>query len=531
MKIILFAKHIYSELIKDFFKILKIFFLIKKITVKNPVGKILINNQYHEDFSWLNYVIGHVLKSRGYEVKFLVCNGNHYCERMSHTFIRPNCKLCFYGNVMRLKSFGHNYITYEKIDSSCEAKIKNQKEFDYSAILSEKQKDYIFQGVNLSNLINVSFMHYFKGKIKLYKKNFKICKKIFLSALQNVVNFSKAINDYKPQKIITINGKNIQTGALYELSKYKNIDSYTWDVFNQGFKCMFSKNEIAHNQNISHDLWLELSKNTLSNDDKFKVKDYMKNQMLGLNTTFKFHDVSSETDLEIIFNSLQFDNNQKIISIFPNQDWNSTALCLDDVYKNQYDFLENMILLSRDLPNYNFVLRPHPVDAVSNKHIRSTRPFNIYLNEKFQDEIPKNFLILKPNSKLNSYILAKKSSHRIVYTSTLGLEFSFLRLKTIVAGQAFYKNRGFTIDLKNKNDMVKIIKENITNTVLDDKEFDLLERFIFVSKFRKLFDLPIFKKNKFPFSKISNNFFLSDKCINNIADYILDKRNYLDLDK
>ena len=50
MRIILLIKHIYSELIKDLFKILKIFFLIKKITVKNPIGKILINNEYHEDF-------------------------------------------------------------------------------------------------------------------------------------------------------------------------------------------------------------------------------------------------------------------------------------------------------------------------------------------------------------------------------------------------------------------------------------------------------------------------------------------------
>ena len=531
MKIILLIKHIYSELIKDLFKILKIFFLIKKITVKNPIGKILINNEYHEDFSWINYLIGHILKLRGYEVKFLVCNGNHYCERMSHTFVRPNCKLCFYGNVIRLKSFGHDYITSKKTNSLNDIKISNLKDFDYSAILSENQSEHIVQGVNLSNLINVSFLHYFKGKVKLCEKSLLITKKIFLSAVQNLVNFSKVIKDYNPQKIITINGKNIQTGTLYELSKYKNIDSYTWDVFNQGFKCMFSKNEIAHNQNISKDLWLELSKKTLSNEDKLKVKDYMRNQLLGLNTTFKFHDDSSKADPGIIFNLLGLDSRKKIISIFPNQDWDSTALCVDDVYKNQFDFLENMILLSRDFSDYNFVLRPHPVDSVRSKHIRSTRPFNIYLNEKFQDEIPKNFLILKPETKLNSYMLAKISSHRIVYASTLGLEFSFLRLKTIVAGDAFYKNRGFTIDLKNKNDLQKILKENISNPLLDDKDFDLLEKFIFISKFRKLFDLPIFEKTKFPFSKISNNIFLSNKCINNIADYVLDKRNYLDLDK
>ena len=76
-----------------------------------------------------------------------------------------------------------------------------------------------------------------------------------------------------------------------------------------------------------------------------------------------------------------------------------------------------------------------------------------------------------------------------------------------------------------------VLNQNNLNPRLSKKEHKLLERFIYVSKFRKLFSLPFFSKNKFPICQISNNNFFFNKTINNISDYILDKRNYLDLDK
>ena len=294
---------------------------------------------------------------------------------------------------------------------------------------------------------------------------------------------------------------------------------------------MFSKNEIAHNQNISQNLWEKLSKKELSDYNKSRVKNYMQDQMLSLNTPLKYNDMNYEKDPQKILNLLGLKSAQKIISIFPNQDWDSTALGIDDAFKNQYDFLEYIFFLSKNFPNYHFILRPHPADAKLGKHARSVRTFDIYLSEEFRNKIPKNFIILKPGVELNSYSLAKISSHRIVYGSTLGLEFSFLKLKTIVAGAAFYKHRGFTIDVKKRYDINKILNQNNLNPRLSKKEHKLLERFIYVSKFRKLFSLPFFSKNKFPICQISNNNFFFNKTINNISDYILDKRNYLDLDK
>ena len=108
-------KQIYSELIKDLYLIIKIFFFTKN---KNSNSKklILINNQYHEDFSWLNYILGNILKKKeAITCKFLVCSGNQYCERMTYSIKKPNCQICKISNFIKIKSFGHEYIIPQEI--------------------------------------------------------------------------------------------------------------------------------------------------------------------------------------------------------------------------------------------------------------------------------------------------------------------------------------------------------------------------------------------------------------------------------
>ena len=128
LKLTVFLKSVYHDLLKDFFKIIEIYFFYLKFRKnKNFSNKtILINNQYHEDFSWLNYMLGIVLKKRGYNVKYLICSGNSYCERMTHNINRPNCNICYLGNTIRLKAFGHEFINNNDYFKESEINMKYQ---------------------------------------------------------------------------------------------------------------------------------------------------------------------------------------------------------------------------------------------------------------------------------------------------------------------------------------------------------------------------------------------------------------------
>ncbi len=516
-------KQIYSELIKDLHLIIKFFFFLPKIKNSNSKKLILINNQYHEDFSWLNYILGNILKKRGYNVKFLVCSGNQYCERMTYSIKKPNCQICKISNLIKIKSFGHEYIIPQE--------IKKQSELNFEDFSKNKFKILKLDGIDYASNFNASFLHYFKGKLKDIKSNVKVIKKLYITTLKTALSISKIIEKLKPVKIVTINGKNIQTGILYKQAIQKNIDCYTWDIFNQGFKTMFSKNEIAHEQNISQSLWNKLKNSELYDKEKKIIESYMHLQSKSLNTPWKYYDENVIEKKDIVLKNLKLDLKNETISIFPNTDWDSTNIGLNDSYEDPFDFIEKIVKFAHDNNNYNVVIRCHPAEKKVNFHQRSSRPLDQFIKEEYAKFIKNNLFLVEANSNISSYTLANISNHRIVYTSTLGLEFSYMRLKTLVAGKAFYKYRGFTQDIISHDNFIEMIK-NGYNKSLNNDEFSLLEKFIYISKFRKLFNLDYFNDAKITnitineLSKIDNN-----KIYNNIADYIMDKRNYLDLDK
>lgn len=517
-------KQIYSELIKDIYKVFILFFFVKKEKNTNKKKLIIINNQYHEDFSWVNYILGSLLKKKGYNVKFLVCGGNSYCERMTYTIEKPNCKICHFSNILKLKSFGHEYIISNQIN-------KNTDIEDFDKFLDNKFDHLNFEGNDYSTSFKTSYLHYFKGKLKSFESHIGILKKLFYTSVKTLSSTKKIINTYKPFKIITINGKNIQTGILFRQAINNNIDCYTWDVFNQGFKSMISKNEIAHNQNISNELWNKFKLEELSLLEKKRIKEYMYLQSKSLNTPFRYYDENAIEEKKQIFDNLKLDPNKDTISIFPNTDWDSTNIGLDDAYKDPYNFIEKIVKFAHDNENYNVIIRCHPAEKKVSFHQRSSRPIDQFIREEYDHLIKKNLFLIEANSNISSYTLAKISKHRIVYTSTLGLEFSYMKLKTLVAGKAFYKFRGFTKDITPFEDLEKILKSDYQND-LSEKEFSLLEKFIYISKFRKLFNLDYFDNAKFKISSIKDfNKVFQNKTYCNIADYVLDKRDYLDLDK
>lgn len=516
-------KQIYSDILKDIFKLIIIFIFLKKFKNDKKNNLVLINNQYHEDFSWINYIVGNILKTKGFGVKFIVCGGNNYCERMTHTIQKPNCRICHAGNVLKLKAFNHDYILQDKI-------INKNNLFKTNISIKKFFKKLLINNVNYSLDFKTSYMHYFKGMIKINNTNFNVVNKIYSTLLSTVFSIKKIIKNQKPKKIITINGKNIQTGVLYNLGKKNSIDCYTWDVFQQGFNGILSKNLIAHEQHISKKTW-EIEKiKKLKKSNQEIIKNYMYSQSKSLNTPYKYYDDNTIEEKNKIFKYLNLDGEKKIISIFPNTDWDSSSIGLDDAYDDQYHFIHEMIKFSKNNQDYNVIIRCHPGEQKVGYHLRSARPLHQYIKEEFKNDICSNLKVADALSNVSSYTLAKLSDHRIVYTSTLGLEFSYMGLKTIVAGNAYYKFKGFTCDIKTHNSLLSYFKNNY-NKKLSKNEFILLEKFIFLSKYRRLFKLDYFTNHKFSASLNEIKKMNENQLYNNIVNFMLDKRNYLDLSK
>ena len=85
-------------------------------------------------------------------------------------------------------------------------------------------------------------------------------------------------------------------------------------------------------------------------------------QSKSLSTPWKYYDENIIEEEQKILQELNIDKSKKIISIFPNMDWDSTNVGIDDAFEDSYDFLEkieekvNQILETFPKSTHNFGL-------------------------------------------------------------------------------------------------------------------------------------------------------------------------------
>lgn len=500
--------------------------LEKKHTFLPKNKAILFNTQYHWYHSWIDYTMAAALKYRGYEIKMMICDGLPYCEQETFTIKRPSCEDCYRTTKKRADLFGVNSIAISDL-------ISNEKIIEIGKLVDSKTidelKDYKYLGVDVGLMALRNFTHFYRGVAEIVKERENVFRKCIESALIICESTNDLIKNISFDKVISPNGKFIQSGIALELSKNSQIDFFTWDMFNQNGAAIFSKNDIAHDQKID-DIWPEIQNKGITPTQVNKVNHYYGLQSKSLNTPFKYYDDKVVDDLAEIRTILSLDSQSKLITLFTNVEWDSTAMGQNHAYFDMFDWVTSIIDFVLDAEGIDLVIRAHPGESKVPRHLKTESQICERVLRKYK-KLPTNIKLVKPESNLSSYALSKLSDVSMVYTSTLGLEFALMGIRPWVAATPYYSGKGFTIDIKSHDQFIDFFLGSSTSSKLNDKEIESARILAYTIKFCRFFQYPVFDDNGrfqlFDYSILFNN--SSNETINNICNFIEGDRDYLNL--
>jgi len=178
-------------------------------------------------------------------------------------------------------------------------------------------------------------------------------------------------------------------------------------------------------------------------------------------------------------------------------------------FKNQLELIKEILDEFINIKDIQFYLRLHPNQKNENKqYFDNLKDYN-------------NVVVIRSNSKINSYDIGINSDFNIVINSTIGLEFIAMGKQTIIVGPTLYQHfNGASIFF-----VKKIIKEKIKDYISNEKKnvkfvdqekaleaLYALEAFIYKTKYveKKNFTTALMHKNKI-YKSIDSNFFLKSK--------------------
>jgi hypothetical protein len=133
------------------------------------------------------------------------------------------------------------------------------------------------------------------------------------------------------------------------------------------------------------------------------------------------------------------------------------------------------------------IIRVHPAE------IRGTLPSRQLLVDEIKKAIPflpENVFIIPPDSQVSTYELAAQSNAVIIYNTKTGIEISSMGIPVIVAGEAWIRNKGFSIDASSPADYFSILDGLPLAHSLSADEILRARKYAFHFFFRRMIPLP-----------------------------------------
>ena len=490
-----------------------------------------------------------------------------------------SCNQDILTSCMYLNSFQeYNSENYKFINKHCEYckrnsklnKNKNIKQIYLSEYLSEVEKTKIkeFKSTNFKfkELINFKINNTPIGKLSLYDF-------ILLNKLNNLDQINdRGLINYKKHIISNLNIhfaiENIFSENNFDLmltsnQMYSPIQTVIYNAKKRNIRCLNicsgkNFNDKLNKVSLFEPIRIHETEHLLKYWDKIKssivldnfeeIKNYIKAIFKKSNKMI----YSSSAKKNIYPNYIK-DNRKKVLIVLSGADENLSAIESGNditankgykrIFKNQKEWLEDLIVFSEKKKDYLFIIRPHPRDwpKINSKYAISDN-YYFLKNLKNNLSVKNNILFDEPENKFPIYNHIPHIDLCLTYGSTVGIEFSLFGIP-VLDGDIFklgypvqlnktYKNKEEYFRKLESRDVMKINKNDIVNSFRWLKlvfTIDTLDiKYKLVKKSDNLDIQNIFKKGFFKTMNILLNNFeekfdLFNSYLPNYAEKILNK--------
>tara|TARA_Y100001968_G_scaffold307221_2_gene324839 strand:+ start:24908 stop:26575 length:1668 start_codon:yes stop_codon:yes gene_type:complete len=421
--------------------------------------------------------LGKALQLRGAEVKVLLCDEFLLgCELKSVRNENDNdpCYSCRLNKINTTPLYGLKSIKLSSFfDNNKLIEIKEQ-----SSIASDSGLNYIYKGINVSNIVNDSVIRYFYGALPKDKvKILKVRSDHAFSAIATIEIANIIDTKWKPDVVLCNMAVYSSWEGYYKYFKingdrYKTISLTQFD-FN---KISFNWNDIFIS-NKRFEKYCKYRKSSSLNNNEYRIlNDFLQDRFKGKSKIFITSNYYNDDSSESIKSRLKINLDKRNIFLFSNVYWDIGLSDFDGLYNDVITWVTRTIQLL-DGEDVNLYIKPHPAEKYdTSSSIKSIREI---INENL-NYMPNNVFFINPEFKIKPYDLFPFIDLGIIFSGTLGLEMVLSDLPVVATGKTPYSGLGFIAEPSNEDEYKKyLIAENKT-PYLDKNTIELFAYFYFI---------------------------------------------------
>lgn len=431
-----------------------------------------------------NAIFSIALKLRGYGAHCVICDGSP--DACIQRGLEQNEQIELWqercsGCLARMKNMAARYcLDYSFVGDYVDVSQRDEFRQLSRSIPIRDILAYEYYGIKVGELAWSSTNRYMKGyivdQLELRQEDEIIYRKYFYAALINSCAASEVIQKRQPAGIVTSHGVYVDYGPPVSIGYSKGVNVMTWASGFADFMHYFTIPKAASKLELRGITLLEWQKRVaqpLSEEENHLLDEFIHNRYFKAMAR-DISILSSPEDPSVLKKTLGIDNGKPIICLFTHINWDACFDLSTMIFDTANQWVVESINKMIQLPEVNWVIRVHPGEKTDGSLFTT----DDVIMRKFQS-LPDHIKVIWSDSAINSYGIYQLIDGGITIFGTCGVELSLLGKPVVVAGNAHFSGKGFSVDAESRERYFSILEDISCFTSLTEEQILLARQYAY----------------------------------------------------
>ncbi len=446
-------------------------------------------------------LLGVALSVRGAAVDFLLCDGAlpacMMCEINWYSNVKDfcdqgpldRCQSCYHPAADMLSKAGFSPVG---LNSQLPERKRKQAKLLAMTILRQDIAAFAIDGILIGE-------HAMAGALRFYARGDfgseagaeNVLRCYFEAALLTYYACNSLFSNRNYDVVVLNHGIYVPQGVIAETAKQLGVRIVTWHPAYRRGCFIFNHGETYHHGLLKEPV-VSWDKMLWGYKHKEQIESYLHSRWTGGQDWVQFHS-NPEFDVSTIQQETGIDFSLPTIGLLTNVVWDAQLHYKVNAFPSMLDWLIKTIEYFEGRPDLQLLVRIHPAE------ISGTVPSRQLVMKEVQrafTRLPKNIFIISPDSRLSTYVAMAECNAVIIYGTKTGVELSATGIPVIVAGEAWVRGKGVTLDAESEEGYFRALDALPMSERLDDVTRERALKYAYHFFFRRMIPLTCVKERK-----------------------------------
>lgn len=342
-----------------------------------------------------------------------------------------------------------------------------------------------WNGMAVGEHAHAGALRYFaRGDLEGEPEAEAVLRRYLEAALLTVYAVDRLLAENPFDVVVFHHGIYVPQGLIGEVCRKRGIRVVNSNPAYRKQTFVFSHDDSYHHTMISEPVgsWEAMEWTTAKGA---RIDEYLKSRWYGTNDWIWFHERPLQ-DIESIQKATGVDFSREAVCLLTSVMWDAQLHYSSNAFGSMLEWVHTTIDHYSRRPQTQLIIRVHPAEvsgAVPSRQLmvdEIARRFPV---------LPANVFVIGPESDISTYALAERCRAALIYNTKTGIELAARGIPVVVAGEAWIRGKGFSIDVVDKADYGRLLDALPTERV-PPADVERARKYAYHFFFRRMIDLP-----------------------------------------